>query len=243
MALVDPKILEALSSPRNSALPPPNPTLANMSVLDTEMRHVLDSDQSDGVKVQAYNQILQRYLFQQTKHVDSSPQLRPKLFNDHREGSNITSLKVKETKEDIKLDPVEIDLLDSIPKTFLNKAHLLMRRLRNHPDLQWNEKGEVTLKGQHFPASNLADLVNDVLRNRKNMPKPLAWREFASHLQDMNIPQEIVGNKARLPFIKGNALSTPPGEPAHPLTSRSTRSKTRPKRQRSPYYKWSSYND
>ena len=65
-----------------------------------------------------------------------------------------------------------------------------------------------------IPNSNIADLVNDVLRFRKHMADPVGWKEFALQLQEMNIPQEYVGNQNRLAFIKGEQWDNrPPGSP------------------------------
>lgn len=234
MTLVEPKLLESLTHPRS----PPNPILASMSVLDTEMRQVLDSNSGVSDKVQAYNQILQRYLLQQAKHADPpmAVRVRPSTSDENKESRDTI------VKED-KFDPVESDVLDTIPKPFLKKAHLLMRRLRNNTKVQWNEKGEIILNGNNIQGSNLADLVNDVLRNRKNMASPLGWQAFASHLQEMNIPQELIGNKIRLSFIKGEHEPNPPGEAELSYTQNMSPRQTRNKRKTKPYHKWAPYKD
>lgn len=232
MALVDPKLLESLNHPRS----PPNPIVASMSVLDTEMKQVLDSDHDAVDKVQAYNQILQRYLLQLAKHTEPEFRVRPGASYENKEI-------VKDQFKEVKLDSVEKDVLETVPKPFLKKAHILMKRLRNNANVQWNEKGEVILNGNHIRGSNLADLVNDVLRNRKNMANPIGWEAFASHLQEMNIPQELVGNKIRSPFIKGEGIPIPPGEVDLPHKATVSPRQTRAKRRSKPYNKWTPYDD
>jgi hypothetical protein len=212
------------------------------------MTQVLNSDKAVRDKVQAYNQILQRYLVQQSKCIDSPIEVRV------RPDSKVDTVD-ESTIEEPKLDTVEVDVFDSVPKTFTRKAQLLMRRLRKQPEVRWNEKGEVILKGKHIPGSNLADLVNDVLRSRKTMTDPVGWEDFAAHLQVMNLPQEIIGNKSRMPFIKRNNIPSPPGErsaysPSTELSRKSkhqwspqelSRNKTRRKRKNEFYDKWTPY--
>ena len=59
MALVDPRLLDAL----RSQPPPPTDTVGKIvQTLDEEMKTILDrKDLDDGTKVTLYNQVLQRY--------------------------------------------------------------------------------------------------------------------------------------------------------------------------------------
>ena len=196
MALVDPKILQSLS------LQPPKTlqkaTVNNILDLDSQMKSILDSSQSVDEKVRAYNQVLQIFLTQQKKHN------APLVETPSQRKENDT------VGEELR-DAVINDVMDSVPKTFTNKAQLLVRHLTKNPGVDWNHKGEIMLNGRLIHGSNLADLVNDVLRNRKTVDGPTGWEEFSSHLEEMNIPQELIGNKDRLSFMKD--LKLPPGEP------------------------------
>lgn len=132
--------------------------------------------------MQTYNQILQRFLLQQENR-DQTPvqvQIKPPPLP-------------KETS-----DPVEVDVMTSLPKSFHAKAKYLLTRLRNDPTVDWNGRGEVVLDHHLIPGSNLADLINDVLRDRKSPFEPVGSLEFANHLHAMNVPQEFIGNKARM---------------------------------------------
>lgn len=203
MALVDPKLLQSFS--QKNPIPPPNPTLNTMSDLDEEMRKVLDTNESIAEKVKSYNQILQSYLTHQQNFTGS---LNPSKIH-YNEKQDPT----KNVTTDTKKDTVVSEVLESVPKTMVNKAQLLVKRLKNQPDVNWNEKGEIELNGSLIPGSNLADLVNDVLRDRKTVDGPTGWQEFARYLEKINIPQELVGNRKRLTYIKNQKLPSPPGEP------------------------------
>ena len=50
--------------------------------------------------------------------------------------------------------------------------------------------------GKSIPGSNIIDLVNDVIRHRKGS-EPTGWQAFAEGLRDMNIPQDVIGNRER----------------------------------------------
>ncbi|KAL4229208.1 hypothetical protein ACF0H5_012247 [Mactra antiquata] len=47
----------------------------------------------------------------------------------------------------------------------------------------------------------MIDLVNDVLRQRKSS-NPHGWEQFSRGLRDVNVPQEVVGNKRRWSWIQ-----------------------------------------
>ncbi|ELT98719.1 hypothetical protein CAPTEDRAFT_216233 [Capitella teleta] len=121
LTLVEPKLLESLAQGRA----PPNPATTNLSALDNEMTQVLNSDKAVRDKVQAYNQILQRYLVQQSKCIDSPIEVRV------RPDSKVDTVD-ESTIEEPKLDTVEVDVFDSVPKTFTRKAQLLMRRCESN---------------------------------------------------------------------------------------------------------------
>ena len=59
--------------------------------------------------------------------------------------------------------------------------------------------------GKPVAGSNIIDLVNDVLRQRKDT-EPRGWEHFAEVLRDMNVPQDFVGSKKRWEWM----YRTPP---------------------------------
>ena len=81
--------------------------------------------------------------------------------------------------------------MDSVPTTMKKTARLLMSMLQDHPNLSWDEDGTVKMYGQPIPDSNIIDLVNDVLRQRKGI-EPTGWQPFAEGLKTMNVPQDFV---------------------------------------------------
>ena len=90
--------------------------------------------------------------------------------------------------------------------------------------------------GQPIPGSNIIDLVNDVLRQRKGI-EPTGLQPFAEGLRAMNIPQDFVGNKKRWEWMHcSKELDLPSSSPQEEdvfktlLKSKKRRSHITPKR-------------
>ena len=168
MHLVDPKMM--MMQPPVTA--PVNPIHHSIATLDSDMRGVLERhDLNDEEKVRQYNQILHRYL----------------EYHDHlRTPSLLTeSNTVKEA-----------EIIRTVPVKYRGKAESLLKRIEREPSMRWNERGEFVHNGQVIKGSNIVDLVNDVVRHRKDF-HPHGWQEFARALRRGNVPQDLVGNRRR----------------------------------------------
>ena len=62
--------------------------------------------------------------------------------------------------------------------------------------MSWEDDGTAKLYGKSIPGSNIIDLVNDGNIHRKGS-EPTGWQAFAEGLRDMNIPQDVIGNRKR----------------------------------------------
>ena len=113
-----------------------------------------------------------------------------------------------------------------------------MSMLQDHPNLSWDEDGKVKMYGQPIPGSNIIDLVNDVLRQRKGI-EPTGWQPFAKRLKAMNVPQDFVGKKTRRGWMhRSKKMDRPSSSPQEEeedvfktlLKSKKRRSHITPKR-------------
>ena len=93
---------------------------------------------------------------------------------------------------------IEADVVDTVPKTMQGKSRRLMEHLKR--DIAWTARGELIHEGVPVAGSNVADLVNDLLRKRKT--DPTGWQPFARQLRAMNLSMELVGNVARRDYIR-----------------------------------------
>ena len=55
------------------------------------------------------------------------------------------------------------------------KAKKLIDRLKT--EISWTDRGKLLQDGTPVPGSNMVDLVNDVLRKRRNSD-PVGWQAF-----------------------------------------------------------------
>jgi len=89
------------------------------------------------------------------------------------------------------------EILESVPKSY--HAHLLMKHLfRKVLDrISRDEHGIVIIDGNIVKDSNIADLINDAMRERKTVKA--AGNQFARLLRISNIPFALVRNKRLYP--------------------------------------------
>ena len=224
MHLVDPKMM------MQQVTAPVNPIHRSIVTLDDDMRTVLDRrDLSDDEKYRQYNQILQRYL----------------KYHDHLRTPSLRKESTQVKEEDV---------VRTVPLKFRAKAENLLKRIEREPNMHWNERGEFVHDGRVIKGSNIVDLVNDVVRHRKDF-QPHGWQEFARALRRGNVPQDLVGNRRRWDWMHrdsatSDAFSTaeegsPERTPRRPLYKTPARrhrsvSKTKIKREPKREMRWES---
>ena len=174
MQLIDPKMLQQVTTPIQQVTAPIHPIHRSMSTLDRDMQNILQrTDLPVEEKVRQYNQILQRYL----------------EYQDH--------LRIPTAPPPMTISKdIEQEVLSTIPKTMRRKAENLLERVKRQSNLGWNERGELLFNGEVIQGTNIVDLVNDMVRQRKSF-QPRGWREFARALRQDNVPQDLIGNKER----------------------------------------------
>ena len=167
-------MLQQVTNPIEPVTAPIHPIHRSMSTLVRDMPNILQTtDLADEEKVHQYNQILQRYL----------------EYQDNLRASTVPP-PMSITKD------MEQEVLSTIPKTMRRKAENLLERVKRQFNLGWNERGELLFNGEVIQGTNIVDLVNDMVRQRKSF-QPHGWREFARALRQDNVPQDLIGNKER----------------------------------------------
>ena len=84
-----------------------------------------------------------------------------------------------------KLDETDTDILDSVPATMKSRTHQLIKKIKANKDIGRNEQGQMVYKGTTIPGTNIVDLVNDSLCQRKNF-SPKGWELFSKVLGHLN---------------------------------------------------------
>ncbi len=176
---------------------PPNPNVSSTAHLQRDLSSVLANDElSEAEKSQLYGETLHKF---KTAHQKALKETTLSLATPSAAAGSQNQLA-----------KINQHILSSVPATMKRKAELLLSMLKDHPTMSWDEQGTVKLYGQPIPGSNIIDLVNDVLRNRKGI-EPTGWQSFAEGLRELNIPQDVVGNRDRWDWIHH-----PPSHPSPP---------------------------
>lgn len=208
MILIPQETMERLESQKTSTTVPTDPA----GRLDQEMRSILvQEDKTDREKWKLYRQVLHRYLF------FTGESRKPLQFNV-RSVANEGALEQTASDSEGPAQPPTEDIVVSVPQKYQKKAELLLKHLLQNSDgkLSWNREGQVFIDGTTIEGANIVDLVNDVVRERKNVVA-VGRQPFANFLHKVHTPLEYIGNPA---FQKAN--NTPrfsqPMRPLRPIT-------------------------
>ncbi len=136
------------------------------------------------------------------------------------------------------IDEIETDIMDSVPATMKSRARQLIKKLKGSKNvIGWNKQGQMMFKGRPIPGTNIVDLVNDSLRQRKSF-NPEGWELFSKALGHLNVPEGVVRNENRLALVreyktKGIPDDLPPTHhhPSYTLIPSATRKEEKTQRQ------------
>ena len=221
MYLVPKELLKLIEEKQSQRV---KPLTSKIGKLDQQLESMLNTDALPAdEQLKLYNQSAQQWQTYQEK--DNQP--IPVMLQ-----SNTTSTTDIQAPTKSSSRTVYDSVIESIPKTFQRQAKWLLQRIQNSDHLGWNEQGELIVDGNPVPGTHMVDLINDVVRRRKTS-QPMGWRVFSRALNRLNVPQEVVGNKDRWAFMKGQEedSSSPQSPPSAFFTPKSHTPKGRtPKR-------------
>ena len=225
MILVDPHQWHAVSTgaaaaAAAAAAPPLTDGLGStISSLDQEMKDILVNTKGDDyTKAQLYQQALHRYLkladkYRQkplgTVHVPTTHQVpKDELIVAPRDNNSVEMSTSR--------------VVNSVPKHLRNKAELLMNYIKDIPNVSWDEKNQLIVENKVVEGTNVIDLANDLLRERKSVQPPKGWTILANALKTSNVPREVIGNPVRWHWIQQVDVSKKEEEDQQPQESRAT---------------------
>jgi hypothetical protein len=190
-----PELAEHMVEQRKKPLTAPLTTQVNE--IDSDMQDIIHrEDIPIDEKAKLYDQNLQRYLTFYDKRMNKP--LRVNVIQPPP-GEPQGEQPTEETEAS---DEIETDIMDSVPATMKSSARQLIKKLKSNKDLiGWNEQGQMVFKGRSVPTTNIVDLVNDSLRQRKNF-NPSGWELFSKVLGHLNVPEGIVRNENRLGIVR-----------------------------------------
>lgn len=166
---------------------PPNPQITMTSDLQKEMQTTMNRDDlTESEKAQRYGENLYKFQLAHKKALTEpvKPLISPVSNSDSSSVSPMPKKKINDR------------IIESVPPAMRRRAKLLLDMLQDHPNLSWDEHGTVIMNEKPLEGTNIIDLVNDTIRQRKQF-EPKGWQTFSKALKDVNVPQDIVGNKKR----------------------------------------------
>ena len=185
---------------------PPNPQAVDASHLLKDMGQILQkTDLSEAEKAQKYGETL--FKLQHSLEKTNKPPSMLSSTNSPQPADQPTSVALHD------------QILQSVPKTMQRKAELLLGMIKNNNNLTWDEQGVVSYKGKRIHGSNIIDLINDTIRQRKGV-EPRGWKTFSKALHESNISQEVIGNASRWKWMQTN---TSDGEESDRFTPKSVK--------------------
>ena len=173
MLLVDPALIDTIQMNQPPALTSHNITKRVIQEADDSINNALsDKMLTPSEQLLYYNQALQK----REQYVDQS---------------------IPEKISKIEEDPIEEEVIGSVPRTYQNKASLLVKKWKRNGVLGWNKEGNLMYNGEVIPGTNIVDIVNDVVRPRSKNPQPKGWDLVAQGIKATNVPLELIGNSKR----------------------------------------------
>jgi len=95
---------------------------------------------------------------------------------------------------------LETELSGSLPPSQQHKAKKLLRILKENPDIDWTDKGELIYKQSVVPKSHVTDLFADALSAKRSIDGPIGWETFDEGLTA--VPQTLVKRRKPSKWIK-----------------------------------------
>ena len=119
----------------------------------------------------------------------------------------------------------EIDLSDTLPPSQQYKVKKLWRLVKDNPDIDWSNRGELIYRQRLIPNSHISDLFGDALATKRL--GVTGWEEFDDVLDSSKVPISLAKRRT----VK--RLSKKPkrqGEPTWEIPDSSEDSKKRKKK-------------
>ena len=149
---------------------------------------VNNEDMTESEKVDQYNKTLTEFKntlsTKPVPHtVSPKPSSKPNLTSDDKKEDN---QKLKEENKQV------YDATIGVDHRYKPRAKKILSLLTDSNLLKYTNTGEVILRGEKIPGSNVSDLLNSVVNPKVKAKQLIGWRQFSDSLKDANIPQSIL---------------------------------------------------
>lgn len=161
-----------------------------LSELDNQMQNILSrKDLTENEKVTLYLQVLQKYVnfhFPQSKTLEEN--------TDHLEEEKRNKNVEDEVNYENIMKNIEKEITDAAPKQYKAEAAKIINFIKKNKNIiAWSPRKEIIIKGKLISDTNIVNLINYLLRNRKTTPR--AEKDFYDVLTQNGLPRNLVKNK------------------------------------------------
>lgn len=174
-------------------------TISNkqLSDLDKSMIEILNSSLEDHEKVSRYYDLLQKRLkmnqFNSPYKLTEVKPSKEEIISVKETTESPITIKKEDAREKLD-DSYDSIILSSVPPNLKRRADNALSILKSRPDvLKWNDKGEISYRGETIPQTNIADLFHLIFTDKKT--HILAKNTFLSALEELNLPKQYIRNK------------------------------------------------
>ena len=186
LSLIDSELLlRLLERHTDTARPPANPILREMTAIDAQMDRTLNNAEiSDLAKARNVNALL-------SKHDNFSRQFR-------NQPPPMVSLEPLPESEQTPQDEWYAKIVNSVPKTIQYRAQNLLDHIKSSKNMEWDHQGRLIIDGKTMQDTNMLDLVHGVTRQRKSQAPPAGAQQFLDALDRNNTARELMPNYENL---------------------------------------------
>ena len=104
-----------------------------------------------------------------------------------------------------------IDLTDTLPPSQQYKVKKLWRLVKDNPDIDWSNRGELIYRQRLIPNSHVSDLFGDALATKRSKEGVTGWEEFDDVLDSSKVPTTLAKRRVVKRLAKKSKRQ---GEPA-----------------------------
>lgn len=195
-----------------------DPVKKQLDEISRDMQNVWTEPINDDERVRKHQQLFLRY--QQLRKSKRSTETTPSTITKETIPTAVPSTSIE-------------NVVRTVPKSLQNKAKLLMEHMHDHTNLSFDQQMRLTKNGEPVMNTNIIDIVNDLVRKRKNNPEAFGWQDVMFALKESNVPREAIGNDdrwhvsvpetQRIPETPRKRPQETPRTPSPPATPRKPR--------------------
>ena len=160
--------------------------------------------------------------------VTPSKEILPQYAGDHSPTRSLIKINPSLSEDDDDTGEVDANdgshhIISGLKGVHKRRGLDLINDLKNNPNIKWNKEGHVTINNQHFPGSNIKDLVNyEIIKYSKKGKEELLPKNYDTFFSFLK-SESISPHKTSRPNRQISLVNIVPPQDVTGSTSSSTR--------------------